>query len=66
MSRFYETALVLFLLTILVCGLAWVASAIIDNDKSSKKALFGMYNSSNLLDILIATGCCECWSCFVS
>ena len=41
MSRVYETAVVLVLLSILVCGLAYVASALIDGDASSKQALFG-------------------------
>ena len=42
MARVYETALVLFLLSLLVCGLAWVASAIIDGDRASRQALFGI------------------------
>ena len=41
MPRVYETFLVLFLVAILVCGIAWVASAIIDGDSSSRQALFG-------------------------
>ena len=41
MPRVYETFVVLFLLTILVCGLAWVASALIDNDQASRQYLFG-------------------------
>ncbi len=41
MSRVYETFVVLFLLSILVCGLAWVASALINNDESSRQTLFG-------------------------
>lgn len=43
MSRVYETAVVLGLLSILVCGLAYVASALIDNDLSSRQALFGKH-----------------------
>jgi hypothetical protein len=47
MSRVYETALVLILLAFLVCGLAYVASALIDNDGISRQALFGRcYNKS--------------------
>ena len=42
MSRVYETLLVLGLMAILVMGLAYIASAIIDNDSNSKQALFGM------------------------
>lgn len=41
MSRVYETALVLALLAILVCGLAYVASAIFDDNSHSRQALFG-------------------------
>ena len=43
MARVYETAVVLLLLGILVCGIAWVASALIDNDNNSRQALFGGY-----------------------
>ena len=41
MSRVYETATVLFLLSVLVCGLAYVMSALWNNDKASRQALFG-------------------------
>jgi len=41
MARVYETAVVLFLLAILVCGLAWVASALLDGDQFSRDTLFG-------------------------
>ncbi|ELT98960.1 hypothetical protein CAPTEDRAFT_167057 [Capitella teleta] len=44
MSRVYETALVLILLAFLVCGLAYVASALIDNDSPSRQALFDIWN----------------------
>lgn len=44
MSRVYETALVLFLFSILICGLAWVLSAMLDEDKASRKALFDIWN----------------------
>ena len=44
MSRVYETFTVLILLTILVFGVAYVVSAIIDDDdSSSKQALFGNF-----------------------
>ena len=45
MPRVYETFVVLILLTILVCGLAWVASALLDNDQASRQYLFGQYPS---------------------
>ena len=41
MPRVYETFTVLCLLTIVVFGVAWVVSAIIDDSASSKQALFG-------------------------
>jgi hypothetical protein len=44
MPRVYETFVVLFLLSILVCGLAWVASALINNDQSSRQTLFDLWN----------------------
>lgn len=43
MSRVYETAVVLFLLAILVCGLAWVASALLDGDQFSRDTLFDVW-----------------------
>lgn len=41
MARLYETAVVLVLLGTVVFGIAWVASAFFDDDKSSKQTLFG-------------------------
>ena len=43
MPRVYETFTVLALLTVVVFGVAWVVSAIIDDDASSKQALFGRF-----------------------
>lgn len=43
MARVYETFVVLFLLTLLVLGIVWVASAIIDNDAASRESLYGEY-----------------------
>ena len=43
MSRVYEAVVVLFLLSILACGLAWVTSALLDGDVTSRKALFGKF-----------------------
>ena len=42
MARVKETAVVLFLLAVLVLGLAWVASAILRDDQHSKQTLSGM------------------------
>ncbi|XP_074652399.1 limb region 1 protein homolog isoform X2 [Tubulanus polymorphus] len=44
MARVYETSIVLLLLAVLVFGLAWVASALIDKDKSSRQTLFDVWN----------------------
>lgn len=41
LGRVYETIVILCLLTILVIGLAWVASALFDDDDHSKDTLFG-------------------------
>ena len=43
MSRVYETVAVLFLLAILICGLAGILSALLNSDKAERKALFGEY-----------------------
>ncbi|ESP01629.1 hypothetical protein LOTGIDRAFT_139400 [Lottia gigantea] len=43
-ARVKETMIVLFLLAILVQGLFWVASALINDDKYSKQTLFDMWN----------------------
>lgn len=44
MARFYETAVVLILLGIVVFGIAWVASAFFDDDKSSQQTLFDVWH----------------------
>lgn len=41
MGRVYETVVMLVLLTLLVLGMVWVASAIVDNDKASRESLYG-------------------------
>ncbi|XP_014788146.1 limb region 1 protein homolog isoform X1 [Octopus bimaculoides] len=46
MGRVYETAVVLIILGILVFGIAWVASALIDGDKSSRQTLFELRKPS--------------------
>lgn len=43
MARVYETSVVLLLLTLLVLGMVWVASAIIGNDAASRQSLYGGY-----------------------
>ncbi|XP_064644596.1 limb region 1 protein homolog isoform X3 [Lineus longissimus] len=44
MARVYETFVVLSLLAVLVFGLAWVASALIDEDHPSRQTLFDVWN----------------------
>lgn len=41
MARVYETLVVLLLLTLLVLGMVWVASAIVGNDAASRQSLYG-------------------------
>lgn len=41
MARVYETSVVLLLLTLLVLGMVWVASAIVSNDAASRQSLYG-------------------------
>lgn len=41
MARVYETSVVLLLLTLLVLGMVWVASAIVGNDTASRQSLYG-------------------------
>lgn len=41
MARVYETSVVLLLLTLLVLGMVWVASAIMGNDAASRQSLYG-------------------------
>ncbi|XP_059575277.1 protein LMBR1L isoform X3 [Alligator mississippiensis] len=43
MARVYETFVVLLLLTLLVLGMVWVASAIIDNDAASRESLYDLW-----------------------
>ncbi|XP_043537759.1 limb region 1 homolog-like protein [Chiloscyllium plagiosum] len=44
MARVYETFVVLFLLTLLVLGIVWVASAIINNDAASRESLYDLWD----------------------
>lgn len=44
MARLYETAVVLVLLGTVVFGIAWVASAFFDDDKSSQQTLFDVWH----------------------
>lgn len=41
MARVYETTVVLLLLTLLVLGIVWVASAMVSGDAASRQSLYG-------------------------
>uniref|UniRef100_A0A8D0HD20 Limb development membrane protein 1 like n=1 Tax=Sphenodon punctatus TaxID=8508 RepID=A0A8D0HD20_SPHPU len=43
MARVYETVVVLLLLTLLVLGMVWVASAFLDNDTASRESLYDLW-----------------------
>ncbi|RLV82920.1 hypothetical protein DV515_00016500 [Chloebia gouldiae] len=43
MARVYETSVVLLLLTLLVLGMVWVASAIVGNDAASRQSLYDLW-----------------------
>ncbi|XP_042200261.1 limb region 1 homolog-like protein isoform X2 [Callorhinchus milii] len=46
MARVYETFVVLFLLSLLVLGIVWVASAIVDNDSACRESLYDLWEYS--------------------
>ncbi|KAG8509078.1 Protein LMBR1L, partial [Galemys pyrenaicus] len=43
LGRVYETVVMLVLLTLLVLGMVWVASAIVDNNKASRESLYDLW-----------------------
>lgn len=42
-ARILETLVMLILLALLILGIVWVASALIDNDAASMESLYGTY-----------------------
>ncbi|XP_028653947.1 limb region 1 homolog-like protein [Erpetoichthys calabaricus] len=44
MARVYETSVMLLLLTLLVLGIVWVASAILDNSAASRESLYDLWD----------------------
>lgn len=52
-ARILETFVMLFLLALLILGIVWVASALIDNDAASMESLYGMCLKESVLFILI-------------
>ncbi|MGH0146507.1 UNVERIFIED_CONTAM: hypothetical protein FKN15_034019 [Acipenser sinensis] len=65
MARVYETSVVLLLLTLLVLGIVWVASAIMDNNAASRESLYDLwdyylpylYSCISLLGVLLLLLC---------
>ncbi|KAK2502623.1 hypothetical protein MC885_009482, partial [Smutsia gigantea] len=65
LGRVYETVVILMLLTLLVLGIVWVASAIVDNDKTSRESLYDLweyylpylYSCISLLGVLLLLVC---------
>ncbi|NXR08177.1 LMBRL protein, partial [Semnornis frantzii] len=65
MARVYETSVVLLLLTLLVLGMVWVASAIVGNDAASRQSLYDLwdcylpylYSCLSLLGVLLLLFC---------
>ena len=53
MSRVYETTMVLVLVAVVVLGIAWVISSLINEDHHSKQQLFGMLGTGQQSIILI-------------
>ncbi|XP_052016669.1 protein LMBR1L isoform X2 [Apodemus sylvaticus] len=65
LGRVYETVVMLILLTLLVLGMVWVASAIVDNDKASRESLYDfweyylpyLYSCISFLGVLLLLVC---------
>uniref|UniRef100_A0A8C6DIJ5 Limb development membrane protein 1 like n=1 Tax=Moschus moschiferus TaxID=68415 RepID=A0A8C6DIJ5_MOSMO len=66
LARVYETVVMLMLLTLLVLGMVWVASAIVDNNKASRESLYEfweyylpyLYSCISFLGVLLLLGEC--------
>ncbi|XP_077026906.1 protein LMBR1L isoform X3 [Tamandua tetradactyla] len=65
LARVYETVVMLVLLTLLVLGMVWVASAIVDNNKASRESLYDfweyylpyLYSCISFLGVLLLLVC---------
>eukprot|EP00070_Physeter_catodon_P018877 XP_023978782.1 protein LMBR1L isoform X1 [Physeter catodon] len=65
LARVYETLVVLTLLSLLVLGMVWVASAIVDNNKASTESLYDfweyylpyLYSCISFLGVLLLLVC---------
>ncbi|XP_058414329.1 protein LMBR1L isoform X2 [Diceros bicornis minor] len=68
LGRVYETVVMLMLLTLLVLGMVWVASAIVDNNKASRESLYDfweyylpyLYSCISFLGVLLLLGRVSC------
>uniref|UniRef100_A0A8C6VEG4 Limb development membrane protein 1 like n=1 Tax=Naja naja TaxID=35670 RepID=A0A8C6VEG4_NAJNA len=74
MARVYETFVVLLLLTLLVLGMVWVASAILDQDGASRESLYDLweyylpylYSCISLFGVLLLLCKFSVHACFLS
>ncbi|XP_029809406.1 protein LMBR1L isoform X2 [Suricata suricatta] len=65
LGRVYETVVMLMLLTLLVLGMVWVASAIVDDNKASRESLYDfweyylpyLYSCISFLGVLLLLVC---------
>ncbi|KAK1341197.1 hypothetical protein QTO34_017600 [Cnephaeus nilssonii] len=70
LGRVYETVVMLMLLTLLVLGMVWVASAIVDNNKTSRESLYDfweyylpyLYSCISFLGVLLLLGLARMFS----
>nr|XP_031538895.1 protein LMBR1L isoform X2 [Vicugna pacos] len=70
LARVYETVVMLILLTLLVLGMVWVASAIVDNNKASRESLYDfweyylpyLYSCISFLGVLLLLGLARMFS----
>lgn len=47
-ARILESFVMLFLLALLILGIVWVASALIDNDAASMESLYGTFLKNSI------------------
>lgn len=52
-ARILETFVMLFLLALLILGIVWVASALIDNDAASMESLYGTFLKDSVSFMLV-------------
>lgn len=52
-ARILETFVMLFLLALLILGIVWVASALIDNDPACMESLYGTFKNHSVSVLLV-------------